>query len=155
MKSIILILISLFILSSCGHSWTPEEKLAMKNKCESIDTLDQLSFELSGFNLSEIDTILIREKSGKNIIDSFYVSAKYEGNGGRYFCLIDRTINLKNSFEILIPNQRLHVLSGMKWEMAAHYTNDGEGYGCEFGKVYLDSVPYSEENNDKWTIRKE
>lgn len=152
--NIIALISGLISLFGCGHTWSSEEKLAMQHKCELIDSLNDLSIGLAGFDMNEIDTILIKERNASKIVDSFNISAWQDSDKG-YHCNLGRTINMKNSFEILIPGQRVHVIYGMQWEMAAHYTNDGEGYGCEFGKLYLDSFQYSVEDNSYWIIRKE
>ena len=133
-------ILSIFILfTGCNHSWTAEEKLAMKNKCESIDTMPSLYFLLSGFKINEIDTIYVREKHANILLDSFLVSASQDGpRGDYYYCSINKTFRLENTFEILIPNQPPHVFSGIRWGMEAHYTNNGEDYGCDLNTFYLD-----------------
>jgi hypothetical protein len=103
--------------------------------------------------LSNKDTILIKERRENLVVDSFYVVATHTKHDT--VCNIEKSINIKNSFEILIPGSKTHWLNQIKMGMVPEFTNGGEGYGCGLVALHLDSVWHGEHDLNYLKIQKE
>ena len=132
-------------LQSCFHHWSAEEKKNFQTKCEQTDTVSYLTFSLTGFTYSEVDTIMIKEVQEKKIIDSFYVqipASSFDKARNRYWGRIERPLKIKNSYQFCIQNHLPYELTNMKMMMWPQWTMTSEGYGCVIGEYAIDGVKF-------------
>lgn len=139
---------SIPFLQSCFDE-NPKEKEKVQKECDSMKSLDGLSFFLSGFNLSEVDTILVKEISSGSRSDTLtYVVRPEIFNKKRSMTYLNATLEkeilIADKYLIIIRGVSPHVLKNLKiGTMAqsdmftAHYRCGLVGYELD-GQVFND-----------------
>jgi hypothetical protein len=143
-----------FILFSCGNSWTNEKKKNFKLECEATDNIESLSINLEGYNLNEIDSVLIKYISNRITIDSFFVNPIKDKYNTTLNITGANKIFYKNNIEVHISGEPPHIISGFKNTVVPEFTNSGEGYGCHLTQVYIDNKFATEADVNFITIKK-
>jgi hypothetical protein len=153
-KAFLMTLIIPVIFFGCRHSprrtaWTEKQKQAFAQKCSQTDTVDNLTFMLTGFEYNEIKNVGVRQIHNGHIIDSFYVHPhqdSFDSSRTRYSARIDRPINVKDTYQFLIPGYNPFILSDMKMIMWDESTYS-EYYGCVMGDYQIDGVRFEDDAN--------
>src|SRR5688572_8411398 len=86
MKIITHVLLSIIVagLLSCGpgRKWSKEREEKFEDDCSKTTLLDQsnLPIRFMGFDFSEVDTVRVIERNGKQYLDTFYLYGEENPN---------------------------------------------------------------------------
>jgi hypothetical protein len=150
MRKTVIILSVLALISSCTTRWTEKQKRAFAENCSKTDTIDGLTFSLTGFTYDEIKNVMIKQIHNGQVVDSFYIQANkniYDSLRTRYIASIDKPLYIKDTFQFEIHGQAPYILSDMKMIMWAQFTMFSEGYGCIMGDYKINGVRFEHSAN--------
>jgi len=147
---IVIILSVLALLAGCTTRWTEKQKEEFAEKCSKTDSIDGLTFFLTGFDYDEIKNIMIKRIHNGQIVDSFYLQPPpkitFDSIRTRYLASIDRSLYLKDSFQFVIQGHEPFFLSDMEVGMKAQFTMFSEGYGCGMRAYKINGVRFEGAN---------
>lgn len=66
---------------------------------------------------------------------------------------IERKMNIKYTYQFIIPGQKPYTLSNMKMIMWAQFTMTSEGYGCVLGDYNIDGKRFTHQRNPTFIKR--
>jgi hypothetical protein len=145
MKKTVIILSILVLTASCIRRWTEEQRKEFAEEYSRTDTIDGLTFFLTGFEYDEIKNIMIKQIHNGQIVDSFYVHPNkniYDSLRTRYLASINKPLYIKDSFQFVVQGHDPFILSDMKMIMWAQFTMVAEGWGCVMGDYKIDGVRF-------------
>ena len=156
---LVLLLIAFFFMVECGGKWSEEKRKKFAEECASTTTIDRLDFSLVGFNYHEIDTIAIKQIHKNICIDSFLVFVaeernQYDVDRNAYWAQFDKSIQITDTYHVIVPNVQTFVLSDMEMVMWAQYTMMSEGWGCIMGNYTIDTVRFEHDSHPTF-VRKD
>jgi hypothetical protein len=160
-KSQVIILFSLALLCtvvSCWESgWTEEERIEFRKKCESQVLIEINSICLTGFQFSAVDTVMVVEKHGSNIIDSIYIYTSPNRDPSDEECNHYRVhphayFNINGSYEFYLGDSLPYVLHEMEIVMTPRYTMT-EGWGCAVENFSIGEERFEDEVHRRITKR--
>lgn len=148
-------LIFVFLIgSSCNqhHSWTEKERKDFECNCAKTATFNNLSLVFSGFESNEFDSVLVKEYNNMILLDSFKFFVfpsqdPLEKENKTRSGTISRTMNVKYTYQFIIPGQKPYELANMKMVVWSQWTMNSEGYGCVMGDFSLDGVKFEHVGN--------
>ncbi len=145
MKITVIILSILALTTGCMHRWTEKQRKEFSEECSKTDTIDGLTFFLTGFTYDEIENIMIKQIHNGQVVDSFYVYPNkntYDSLRTRYSAHIEKSLYIKDTFQFVVQGHDPFILSDMKMIMWAQYTMLSEGWGCVMGDYKIDGVRF-------------
>lgn len=156
-STIILVTIGL-CLASCFDNWTPERRGKFERECLGAKTFGNVVFILRGFDNNEFDSILVRHYVDSLPKDSFNLHVdkavgKWEKENKERTIQINRQLNIKDTYEFIIPGQKPYKLSNMKMVVWDQYTMSGEGHGCEMAEYTIDTIKFVDRPNPTFVKR--
>ena len=145
-----------FILSCNSKDWTEEEKKEFEIKCQERVCLENVSFHFTGFEMEEIDTVLINEYKDQNLVNSFFI---YHNNNTMYSKPITQYIispkdsfATENKYELKVNDSLTYVIDNIKLEMQPENTMLTKSYGCHMVYYTVNKKPF--ENHGFFSINK-
>ncbi|MEN9639012.1 MAG: hypothetical protein RLZZ262_880 [Bacteroidota bacterium] len=147
MHKAVFIFLAMFLSSCFDTSWTPEEREAFRAKCSQTYETENEIFYFRGFGDDEFDSVWVKAYRESLLLDSFQLHVppsinQYDRERKIRSTAINRVLDIRNDYHILIPGQKPYVLANMKMIMWAQYTMSGEGWGCVMGDYTIDGVRY-------------
>ena len=150
--NILLVLIVATLLGGCWNSsWTEQERSDFRKKCESQDCIDNPLFCFTGFDFDDIDTILIEEREGDEVIDSMFIYGRPERSSHdekyqKFWGRLEGQINTNYSYDFYLDKGKPYTLHQMEIIMAPEYTMV-EGWGCRMEIFSIDNDHFEDGGN--------
>lgn len=138
-------IVCLFSHAGCSKKWTEKEKQEFAEACSRKTTIEGLGMSFTGFAFEDIEHAYIARIHNGQVVDSLYIRPNKQDRDSlrcRYYAYINKTIYLKDTFHIIVPEKQTFVLSDMKMVMWPQFTMFSEGYGCVMGEFSVDGEKY-------------
>ena len=113
------------------------------------DTFKNMVFIFSGFDDSEFKYVTVQDYVDSALVDSFQVlvNAAYDKTRKIRTADIEKTMNIKHKYLVLVPGHTPYDMANMKMIMWSQYSMTSEGWGCVMGDFTINGKQFKHEAN--------
>jgi hypothetical protein len=127
-----------------------QKKKEAKCQCDTTKTFVNLDFFLSGYDFSEVDTVIVKEVSStnsKDTVSKIVLPKPFDKDSKNYFLASCKgTFPIADQFIIQISGEPEHVMRNIKMGVITLSNMTGEDYSCAPVSFDLDGKTYGDES---------